>query len=191
MLLKGEIRKMEYTIRIAENKDAEAVHDIYGYYVENTIITFSTVNPSINDYSQKIETIEKMYPFLVAECDGKVIGFTYGSQLRAHDAYQWNVEATICLAPDTPRRCGIGSALYGKMLELLRGQGFKSVYGVIVESNEPSLMLHRSLGFHEAAHFAHMGYKHKTWHGIIWMQKDIGSFDSEPATPTPFSKYRT
>lgn len=31
---------------------------------------------------QKIETTEKMYPFLVAECDGKVIDFTYGSQLR-------------------------------------------------------------------------------------------------------------
>ena len=182
---------MTYTIRIAEKRDAEAVHDIYGYYVENTTITFSTVNLSVSDYAQKIETAESMYPFFVAESDGKVIGFTYGSQLRPHDAYQWNVETTICLAPDTPRRCGIGSALYRKILVMLKEQGFKSVYGVIVESNEPSLALHRSLGFYEAAHFEHMGYKRGMWHGIIWMQKDIGSFDSEPAAPTPFAKYRT
>ena len=109
----------------------------------------------------------KMYPFLVAECDGKVIGFTYGSQLRPHDAYQWDVETTICLAPDTPRRCGIGSSLYQKILEMLKKQGFRSVFGVIVESNEPGLALHRSLGFYEAAHFEHMGYKRGMWHGII------------------------
>lgn len=80
---------------------------------------------------------------------------------------------------DTPRRCGIGSALYRKMLEMLREQGFKSVYGVIVESNDPSIALHRSLGFYEAAHFEHMGYKHGIWHGIVWMKKDLGVFDSD------------
>lgn len=181
---------MEYIIRIAEKRDAEAVHDIYGHYVDNTTITFSTINPSISDYARKIETAEEIYPFLVAECDGKVIGFTYGSQLRPHDAYQWDVEATICLAPDAPRRCGIGSSLYNKLIEMLKEQGFKSVYGVIVESNEASLALHRSLGFHEAAHFMNMGYKHNMWHNVIWMQKDIGCFDNEPAAPIPFAKYR-
>ena len=109
----------------------------------------------------------KMYPFFVAEYDGKVIGFTYSSQLRPHDAYQWDVKTTICLAPDTPRRCGIGSSLYQKILEMLKEQGFKSVYGVIVESNEPGLALRRSLGFYEAAHFEHMGYKRGMWYGII------------------------
>ena len=51
---------MTYTVRIAEKSDAEAVHDIYGYYVENTTITFSTVNPSVSDYAQKIEKTESM-----------------------------------------------------------------------------------------------------------------------------------
>lgn len=116
---------------------------------------------------QKIETTEKMYPFLVAECDGKVIGFTYGSQLSPHDAYQWDVETDICLAPDTPRCCCIGSAFYRKTLEMLKEQDFKSVFGVIAEANEPSLALHRFLGFYEAAYFEHRGYKRGMWHGII------------------------
>ena len=181
---------MKYVIRIAERKDAEAVHDIYGHYVNHTTTTFCTVNPSVSDYVQKIETTEKMYPFLVAEWDGKVIGFTYGAQFRAHGAYLWNVESTICLAPDTPRRCGIGSALYGRMLEMLKEQGFLSVYGVVVETNEPSLALHRSLGFRPAAHFAQMGYKHGAWLGVFWMQKQIGSVDGEPTPPIPFAEYR-
>ena len=32
---------MGYTIREAEISDAQAIHDIYGYYAENTFVTFT------------------------------------------------------------------------------------------------------------------------------------------------------
>ena len=39
-----------FSIRIAEEKDAKEIHDIYDYYVKNTVITFSTENPSIEEF---------------------------------------------------------------------------------------------------------------------------------------------
>lgn len=99
---------MEYQIRLAKETDAKAVHDIYGAYVPLDYVTFTVENPDIESYRRKITTTLEKYPFLIAEdSTGKVLGYVYGSALRPHDAYQWNVEWTIVLAPDAPKRRGI------------------------------------------------------------------------------------
>ena len=179
---------MDFHIRVATADDAQAVHDIYGYFVEHTAVTFTEINPDVAAYQEKIRRTLETYPFLIAEsADGMVLGFAYGAQIRPHDAYLWDVEATIYLAPDAPKRQGIAAALYQKLMDKLRRQGFKTVYGVITDDNEPSLALHRALGFREAGRFDNMGYKHGAWHGVVWMEKRLGKFDDAPERPIPFA----
>lgn len=180
---------MEYHIRSAEEKDAQAVHDIYGAYVPLDYVTFTVENPDADSYRRKIITTLEKYPFLIAEDSrGKVLGYVYGSALRPHDAYQWNVEWTIVLAPDAPRRCGIATALYSKFAAILEKQGYRYIYGVIVDTNEASLEFHKSLGFREVGHFENAGFKLGAWRGIRWLVKQIGSSDGEPETPLRLSK---
>ena len=181
---------MAGTIRIATEADAPFVHDVYGYYVYHSNTTFSTENPGVESYREKIRHTLERYPFYLCEVDGAPCGFAYGAQIRPHEAYRWDVEATIYLAPDAPRRQGLGSTLYCKLLNTLQAQGYKTVYGVITDSNEPSLALHRALGFAQAGHFANMGYKNGQWHGVIWMQKNLGTFEGVPVDPIPFSTWR-
>jgi len=178
---------MSRTIRLATEADAAFVHDVYGHYVAHSNATFSTVNPDVESYRQKIIHTLAVYPFYICEVDGQPVAFAYGAQIRPHEAYQWDVEATIYLAPDAPRRQGIATALYRQLLDTLQAQGFKTVYGVITDCNEPSLALHRALGFVQAGHFMNMGYKNGQWLGVIWMQINIGSFEGEPTQPTPFA----
>ena len=45
---------MEYRIRFANEKDAKAVHDIYGAYVPMDYVTFTVDNPDVESYRQKI-----------------------------------------------------------------------------------------------------------------------------------------
>lgn len=180
---------MAYTIRVATGADAAFVHDVYGHYVYHSNATFSTENPDVESYRQKILHTLEMYPFYICEADGEPCGFAYGAQIRPHEAYKWDVEATIYLAPDAPRRTGLGSTLYQKLLDTLQKQGFKTVYGVITDTNEPSLALHQAMGFVEAGHFRNMGYKNGQWLGVIWMQKNIGGFDGVPAEPMPFLEW--
>lgn len=52
-------------IRLAESVDAQALLDIYRYYVENTVITFECEVPSLAEFCQRIENISSRYPYLV------------------------------------------------------------------------------------------------------------------------------
>ncbi len=178
---------LDYKIRIAQEKDAKAIHDIYDYYVKMTTATFSTENLSVDEYKQKIVNVKKIYPFYVAEYfDGKILGFVYGSRLRPHDAYRWNVESSLYLSYDAPKRCGIGTALYNKFIETLSLQGFKYVYGVITSENLASLEFHKKLNFCEVGRFSNMGNKFGKWYGIVWMQKQLNKISENPTEPIPF-----
>ncbi|MGN0682124.1 MAG: GNAT family N-acetyltransferase [Oscillospiraceae bacterium] len=180
---------MEYRIRLAKGTDAKAVHDIYGAYVPLDYVTFTVDNPDVESYRRKIITTLEKYPFLIAEdSTGKVLGYVYGSPLRPHDAYQWNVEWTIVLAPDAPKRRGIATALYGEFAAILEKQGYRYIYGVIVDTNEASLAFHKSLGFIEVGHFENAGFKLGAWRGIRWLVKQIGTDNGEPKTPLGLSE---
>lgn len=181
--------KMEYKIRLATENDAQAVHDIYGAYVPLDYVTFTVDNPDVEAYRQKIVNTLDAYPFLIAENDvGEVLGYVYGSKLRPHDAYQWNVEWTIVLSPDAPRRQGIASALYREFAKILIKQGYRYIYGVLVDTNEASFAFHKSLGFDEVGHFENAGFKLGAWRGIRWMVKRIGTFENEPQKPLKLSE---
>lgn len=180
---------MNYHIRPATEYDAKAVHDIYGAYVPLDYVTFTVDNPDVESYRQKIINTLDRYPFLIAENeDGKILGYVYGSPLRPHDAYQWNVEWTIVLAPDAPRRQGIASALYREFAAMLEKQGYRYIYGVLVDTNIESLEFHKSLGFSEVGHFENAGYKLGAWRGIRWMVKQIGTNEGEPKKPLKLSE---
>ena len=180
---------MEYRIRFANEKDAKAVHDIYGAYVPLDYVTFTVDNPDVESYRQKIINTLEHYPFLVAEnAEGNILGYVYGSPLRPHDAYQWNVEWTIVLAKDAPRRQGIASALYREFAAILERQGYRYIYGVLVDTNEASFEFHKSLGFSEVGHFENAGFKLGAWRGIRWMVKQIGASEGEPQKPLKLSE---
>ncbi len=183
------MNKTQYKIRLANENDAQAVHDIYGAYVPLDYITFTLDNPDVEYYRQKIILTLEDYPFLIAENNlGEVLGYVYGSRLRPHDAYQWNVEWTIVLSPDAPKRQGIASALYREFANILVKQGYRYIYGVLVDTNEVSFAFHKSLGFEEVGHFANAGFKLGAWRGITWMVKEIGTFANEPQTPLKLSQ---
>ena len=178
---------MSATIRVTEIADAQAICDIYNYYVDNTVVTFVTERQTADDYARKIEHIKERYPFLVAEENGAVIGFCYADRMRPHDAYRWDVELTIYLRADAPKRRGTGRALYAAMFRLLKRQGFRNAYAVITVPNEASVGLQEAFGLHRIALFENTGYKRGAWRDVVWMVKELGAFDPEPEPPAPFA----
>ena len=179
---------MKANIRVATKDDAQFVHDVYGYYVEHTNITFATVNPPVEAYGEKIEHTLEKYPFFILEADGVPCGFTYAGPLRPHEAYQWIAEGTICLAPDAPKRKGLGSMLYQRLADALQAQGMQALFGVITSTNEPSIQMHRSLGFEQVGYFRRMGNKGGAWLDVVWMQKTLNVLADDAAPPIPFSQ---
>lgn len=169
-------------IRKATPADAQALLDIYAPYVTDTAITFEYDVPSLDDFRHRIETFSAHYPYLVAEEDGVIVGYSYAHRLRERAAYQWCVETTIYLDRNH-RHEHIGTVLYQALEKALECQGIKNMYASItVPDNEAdrkyipktSPLFHEHLGFTEVGHFHQCGWKFNRWFDMIWMEKLIG-----------------
>lgn len=170
-------------IRFASPEDSQALLDIYRQYIDIDI-TFEYTLPTQEEFAQRISSTLERYPYLVCQEEGAVLGYAYAHPERERAAYQWNAELSIYLAPDAVGR-GVGKRLYGALIELLRLQGVKTVYGVVTAPNPASEGLHRALGFRLLGVHRSAGYKNGRWLDVLWFERGIAPYDPDPAPVTP------
>lgn len=72
----------DVTIRLATKKDAEELLAVYAPYVQQTAVTFELEIPSVKEFKKRITQTLKLFPYLVAETGGKIIGYAYASQFK-------------------------------------------------------------------------------------------------------------
>ncbi len=161
---------MKVLIRPAKEGDVPAILEI-----NNQEILHSTVN-----YDYEPKTLEwqldwfeqKMndgFPVLVAESDGKVLGFaTYGI-FRPKPGYRFTVEHSVYLAKES-RGKGIGKLLMVDLIQVAKTSGYHTMIGGVDGSNEQSFRFHEKLGFREVARFKETARKFDSWLDLIFMQ---------------------
>ena len=159
-------------IRSAQLADAKAIQAIYQPYVTKTAITFEVDVPTVQEFERRITKTLTQFPYLVAEVDGKVVGYAYASTYYARAAYDWTTELSIYVAKES-RGQEIGSALYDALEEELKARGYLRFLACIALPNVASIAMHEKRGYVQVAHFPKVGYKFEQWHDIIWMQKTI------------------
>lgn len=167
-------------IRDAQVADARELLAIYTPYVEHTAVTFEYDVPSEEEFRQRIKTVQQKYPWLVAEVDGRVVGYAYASTFKARDAYQWAVETSIYVDQNM-KRSGIGRQLHEALEQRLKAQGILNMNACIsfIDPEDEYLTLdsvrfHEHLGYQTVAHFHQCGKKFNRWYDMIWMEKIIG-----------------
>ena len=175
-------------LRIAEARDAERIAEIYKPYVERTGISFEETPPSAEEMRGRIENILSSYPYLVYEEKRLVLGYAYASRYRERSAYRWSLESSIYVAEDERGR-GVGKALMGALVDILREQGFVNFYAVITPPNPASFALHARFGFEPLASFPDTAFKNGTWLGVDWMQLRLNDLPEHPEEPIPFPEY--
>lgn len=165
------------TIRSATPDDAEALLNIYAPYVEHTAITFEIERPSLDDFRQRIVDISSEFPYLVAEVDGRIAGYSYAHRFRERAAYNHCVEMTIYLDRDS-RHSGVGEPLYRELERRLAAMGKRNLCASITwtdKENEylthDSIHFHEKMGYVKVAHFHECGRKFNRWFDMIWMEK--------------------
>jgi phosphinothricin acetyltransferase len=154
-------------IRLACADDAAAIQRIYAFYVRDTVISFETEPPSVDEMHRRIETNRARFPWLVYMQKDQIVGFAYASDHRARPAYRWSVDVTVYIHR-AHRRQGIGRALYTSLFALLRLQGVVTAYAGITLPNAGSVGLHEALGFQPIGVYSGVGYKHGAWHDVGW-----------------------
>ncbi len=172
-------------IRLATPEDAAGILAIYTPYIETTSFTFETEVPSIEDFAERIRAYLVNWPWLVCEIDGVIAGYAYATRHRERTAYQWCVESSIYIHDDF-QRAGIARLLYTTLFEILKRQGFRTVYAVINLPNDKSVKFHESLGFKYFATYEKVGYKLGKWKNVGWWKLSVNEYCDEPAAPIKF-----
>jgi phosphinothricin acetyltransferase len=74
----------------------------------------------------------------------------------------------------------MASALYGCLIDLLKGQGMTSVLACITVPNPESVGFHEQSGFTKVGEFQANGFKNGQWHNVGWWELDLNPDRSAP-----------
>ena len=173
----------EITIRTATVSDAPAILDIYGYYVANTAISMEYDVPTLAEFEKRVETTLKDYPYLVAEQDGKIIGYAYAGKFHPRAAFYCSAEVSIYIHKAAVK-CGLGRRLYEEIEARLAEQGILNVYASIAYTDvedeyltNNSTQFHEHMGYKKVAQFNNCCIKFGRWYHLIWMEKFLGKHE--------------
>lgn len=167
-------------LRFATPKDAPALLAVYHQYID-TSVTFEYALPTVEEFRGRIENISQDYPYLVWDEDGMILGYAYAHRFHERAAYQWCAELSVYLDKSTHGK-GLGTKLYTALMDILRLQGVRNVFGCITFPNDKSIALHEAMGFELVARYRDAGYKSGCWHDVVWYEKSIAP-SAEPPAP--------
>ena len=176
-------RRVDDVIRPARTEDAAAIRAIYAPFVEATAVSFEVEVPPLEAFERDLSST--IYPWLVLERDGEVVGYAKSGRFHPRAAYVWSVEVSIYLA-ESARGGGVGKRLVTALLDELRNQGYVNAFAGTTLPNDASVGLFESLGFKRCAVQEKVGFKLGHWHDVGWWQKALADYPDEPR-PVPAS----
>jgi phosphinothricin acetyltransferase len=156
-------------IREATRADAAACAAIYAPYVTDSVISFEVRPPTAPELRSRMQ---HAHLWLVAEEEGEICGYAYGSPHRDREAYRWAADVAIYLDGQHRGR-GLGRRLYSELFDGLRDRGFCVLCAGVALPNAASEALHRGMGFTEVGVYRRIAFKFGDWIDTRWYQLDL------------------
>ncbi len=172
-----------FNIRLITTADAAGALEVYAPYVLTTAYSFEYEVPSLATFTKKIEKITSQYPWLVCECNGEIVAYAYGSVQHDRPGYQWTTEATVYMK-EAYHRKGIARVLYSALFDMLKMQGYFTVYANVLTTNTGSCAFHKAMGFEEIGIYKNIGYKLGEWRSNLGMQLFLKEHVIDPPIPS-------
>jgi phosphinothricin acetyltransferase len=161
-------------IRDVQLTDAEAICDIYNYYITETVVTFEEKKLIAHDIKKRILSLQlDNYPWLVAlNNDRQLIGYAYAAKWRERHSLRYTAEVTVYLSTKSSGK-GVGSKLYQALFSALKDRGIHRVIGGITLPNPESVALHEKFSMTKVAHFNEVGLKFDRWLDVGFWQGSL------------------
>jgi L-amino acid N-acyltransferase YncA len=157
-------------VRPATPADAARCADIYRPFVCETWVSFELEPPDTAEMEKRIAACSATHAWLVAELDGGLVGYAYGSPHRAREAYATSCDVAVYVDPAFARK-GIGRTLYDVLLPTLKAKGSHAAFAGIALPNPGSIALHEGMGFAPIGVYHEVGWKMGGWRDVGWWQR--------------------
>jgi L-amino acid N-acyltransferase YncA len=172
-----EVTKSVLNVRPSRDDDVDAMLKIYLHHVKKGLDDADARvydAPQVDDIKRRRKNMGKhRLPHLVAEHEGRVIGYAYAVPFRKRPAYRYVVKHSIYVDPDHMHR-GVGRLLLPALIDACAAAGFRQMIGYIDASNEASLKLHKAVGFAQAGYLPSVGFKFGRWTDSVIVQRSLG-----------------
>jgi L-amino acid N-acyltransferase len=156
-------------IRPARTQDLSVINVIYTHSVLHSTATYQTEPSTDAERAAWFKSHGPQHPVIVAEIDGRVVGWGSLSPFHVRAAFNRTVEESVYIHQDFHRR-GIGKAILTELLKRAKELGHHRVIAAISGDQEPSLALHRALGFVECGRLSEVGFKFGRWLDLIYLE---------------------
>ena len=133
---------MTVTVRDMTAADWPDVERIYREGIATGNATFEASPPSWEDFDRE----KVAHPRLVAVEDGAVVGWAAAGRVSSRCVYEGVLEHSVYVA-ESARGHGVGRVLLDAFLCAAEAAQIWTVQSGVFPENEPSLALHRELGF--------------------------------------------
>ena len=159
-------------IRQANHSDLPRLTEIYNHYVIHTPVTFDVTPFTVEQRESWFAQFGSAgrYRLLVAEEQGKVVGYAGSARFRPKPAYDTTVETTVYCAPDATGR-GLGKQLYTELFRILAFEDIHCFVGVYALPNPATAALHEKFAFTLVGVLSEAGRKFGRYWDIAWVQR--------------------
>ncbi|HEX3133638.1 MAG TPA: GNAT family N-acetyltransferase [Planctomycetota bacterium] len=159
-------------LRPASTGDLAVINAIYTHSVLHSTATYQTDPSTDAERAAWFNAHDPQHPVIVAEVDGRVVGWGSLSPFHLRAAFNCTVEESVYIHQDFHRH-GIGKAILTELLKRAKELGHHRVIAAISGDQEPSLALHESLGFTERGRLTEVGFKFGRWLDLVYLEYQL------------------
>ena len=153
-------------IRLMQPEDSSEVMRIYADGIAGRNATFETVLPSWETWSAKhLPTCR-----LVAEGDGKILGWVAFSQVSAREVYRGVIEESVYIDAAAQGK-GLGYALLSEGVCQTEAEGYWMIQTSIFPENVASIKLHEKCGFRIVGHRERIAKLDSIWRNTVMLER--------------------
>lgn len=159
----------EVKLRATVEDDLPSILEIYNDAVLNLTATFDVEPKSLEERRKWFQRHGGNFPLISAVIGGNVVGYCSISPFSQKRGYSPTVELSVYVQKDS-RRKGIGILLMNEVISRAKELGYHAIISIIAGNNEPSVELHKKLGFEPVGHLRQVGYKFSKWQDVDYYE---------------------
>ena len=154
--------------------DVAQVQEIYAHHVLHGLASFEETPPDVAEIAKRRESVLALgLPYIVAEAEGKVLGYAYATLYRTRSAYRHTLEDSVYVREGLAGR-GIGLALLTELIARCSNGPWRQMVAVIGDSaNQGSIRVHETCGFRHTGVMKEVGLKFDRWLDVVIMQLEL------------------